>query len=54
MTRAPHLADDLQAEPTGIDFDQYVHYDDEDTTVICDRTQATAWIRSTVVCRCER
>ncbi len=41
-------------EPIATDADRYVSYDDGDATVICDRRDATAWIRSSVVVPLER
>ena len=35
-------------------FDQYVSYADGDGTVICDRRNPAAWIRSTTVRSCRR
>lgn len=37
------------AAPLAPRFDEYVEYTDGDETVICDRSNASAWIRSTTV-----
>ena len=36
------------------EFDQYVSYADGDGTVICDRRNPSAWIRSTALRPCRR
>ncbi|WP_195893059.1 DUF7331 family protein [Halopiger djelfimassiliensis] len=41
-------------ETAAIEFDQYVRYADGDGTIICDRTNPTAWIRSTELWPCRR
>ncbi|WP_265110368.1 DUF7331 family protein [Halosolutus halophilus] len=35
-------------------FDQYVSYEDDGGTVICDRSNPAAWIRSTELVPCRR
>lgn len=44
----------VRDEPTVPKFDEYVSYDDDGATVICDRRNAAAWIRSTAVQPCCR
>ena len=36
------------------EFDRYVSYPDGDGTVVCDRRNPSAWIRSTAVRQCRR
>ncbi|WP_306056631.1 DUF7331 family protein [Natronococcus wangiae] len=44
----------VRDEPAVPEFDAYVSYDDDGATVICDRRNAAAWIRSTAVRPCCR
>ncbi|WP_290811069.1 hypothetical protein [Halovivax sp.] len=48
MDHTPTLTD---ADPESLArrFDEFVEYADGDATVICDRSNASAWIRSTAV-----
>ncbi|MHC3439585.1 DUF7331 family protein [Natrialbaceae archaeon A-gly3] len=41
-------------EPANVDLERYVSYEGEESTVICDRRMASAWIRSSVVVSLER
>jgi hypothetical protein len=48
------MRDPLQEQATGDaptlpDFEQYVSYEDEDGTLICDSKNPSAWIRSDAV-----
>lgn len=43
-----------RTDPDEPALDRYVSYDDPDATVICDRSNAAAWIRSTDVRAIER
>ncbi|WP_195892459.1 DUF7331 family protein [Halopiger goleimassiliensis] len=43
-----------EREPSPTTFDEYVRYEDDDATVICDRTNPAAWIRSSVLEPCRR
>jgi hypothetical protein len=38
---------DIEAEPA--DFDQFTSYEDGNQTVICDRSNVQAWIKSDTV-----
>lgn len=44
-TRAVERA---QAEPDHKDFDEYASYEENDSLVVCDRTNANAWVKSDV------
>ncbi|SDQ29405.1 DUF7331 family protein [Natronobacterium texcoconense] len=37
--------DNRPREQPRVEFDQYVSYEDEDGLVICDRRNASAWVR---------
>jgi hypothetical protein len=41
-------AEPAQAEPDRKDFDDYASYEDGDSLVVCDRTNANAWVKSDV------
>lgn len=43
-----------RTEPAELDLDRYVSYDESGTTIICDRQNAAAWIRSSVTVPLER
>ncbi|MDQ2049896.1 hypothetical protein RBH26_05310 [Natronolimnohabitans sp. A-GB9] len=43
-----------QSVATEHEFDQYVRYEADEGTVICDRRNPSAWIRSTVLRPCRR
>lgn len=43
-----------RAETTNRELDRLVSYDDGDGTVVCDRTNPAAWIRSTALRPVER
>lgn len=40
--------------PVDVDVDRYVDYEDGNATVVCDRREPTAWLRSTVTESVER
>jgi hypothetical protein len=37
-----------QAGPDRTDFDEYASYEEGDSLVVCDRTNANAWVKSDV------
>lgn len=37
-----------QAFPDRKDFDEYASYEESDSLVVCDRTNANAWVKSDV------
>jgi hypothetical protein len=41
-------AEPAQAEPDRKDFDDYASYEEDDSLVVCDRTNANAWVKSDV------
>lgn len=53
MTRPQHHPQ-LETDRQPVDFDRYVSYDDDGATVLCDRRNAAAWIRSSAVVSCDR
>ncbi|MFC4544243.1 hypothetical protein ACFO5R_20145 [Halosolutus amylolyticus] len=45
---------DRQPAAESVRFDQYVTYEDDDGTVVCDRSNPAAWIRATELVPCRR
>ena len=47
---------EYESRETGAEreFDEYVQYEDGEGTVICDRRNPSAWIRSSVLRPCRR
>lgn len=44
----PHAVETAEAEPERIDFDDYASYEEDDSLVVCDRKNASAWVKSDV------
>lgn len=45
---------DTRQSGVSTQFNQYVSYEDDGATVICDRSNAAAWIRSADIRPCKR
>jgi hypothetical protein len=41
-------AEHAQAEPGWRDLDKYASYEEDGSLVVCDRTNASAWVKSNV------
>lgn len=51
MSERPETVEraETEASEEETDYDRYAQYEDGDATVVCDRMDPNAWIKSTVV-----
>lgn len=49
MRDKPLAREANRVEPEYVDFDRFTSYEDGDATVVCDRKNPNAWLRSDAV-----